>query len=259
MNAPDFNQPPVTALIADDDPIARGDLVTLLGIHWPELRIVAEIDNGADAWDRFLEHAPGVCFLDMRMPGLTGIEVAERIRGQSQLVLMAKMRDPALDALRRLGAIQLVKPFDMDQAVAVIESVRDSGGLPTPIRAGQADVVRSPVRRSARINTIPAALGPEAREVTIDDIVYLEADGASTRVVQEGGDVRTRLALKELVPQLDPREFWQIHRHIVVNRRHVERAMRLQDGGIVLTLKGRDEQLPVGAHFLDRFKESSTL
>jgi DNA-binding LytR/AlgR family response regulator len=243
-----------TALIADDDAQAREDLTALLRIHWPDLRVIAEADNGADAWDLFLEREPSVCFLDMRMPRLTGIEVAQRTRGRTRLVLMAKASDPALGALARLGARHLLKPFDMQLATTLIEQLRSADELPTPIRSTTTDLAASPVRRSARIDTIPGALDGERRELPVEGVVYLEADGRFTRVVLEHGDFQARFALKELVPQLDPREFWQIHRYIVVNRRHIESAIAVEGGGVVVTLRGRNERLPVGSHFLERFK-----
>lgn len=248
----------LTALVADDNGASRAELVSLLERQWPELRVVAQAANGADAWDLFLERAPDICFLDMRMPGLTGIEIAQRIGPGARVVVMASDNDPALKSLGSVGARHLRKPFELHQTVSVISQLQDLSAPHVPGASAPALVRRSnQVRRHAPLETIPGLPGSERRDVTVDEIVYLEAEGRFTRVVQLGGETRARYALKEIVPQLDPEEFWQIHRFIVVNRRHIDSTIELEDGGICLTLKGRSERLEVGSHFIERFRKAA--
>jgi DNA-binding LytR/AlgR family response regulator len=205
------------------------------------------------------------------MPRLTGIEVAQRIGRGSKVVLLAHQSDPALASLAALGALHWVKPFDLaastelidrlkGHAIDSVESREEPSQATTataPARSRAPARPTPPLRRQSPLETIPGALGRDRHEVTVDAIVYLEAEGRFTRVVQTAGTMQARYALKELIPRLDPEEFWQIHRFIVVNRHHVDRAIELEGGGVVLTLKGRPERLPVGTHFLERFRSGA--
>ena len=116
--------PTATALIADDEPLPRLRLADALAAAWPQLRIVAELGNGADAWDAWLEHEPQVCFLDIRMPGLTGIEVAQRIRGRAQVVFVAMPGDHALAAFDAAAVDYLVKPVDAGKLAELVAQLQ---------------------------------------------------------------------------------------------------------------------------------------
>ena len=209
-----------TALIADDEEAPRAQLLMALRGAWPGLRVVQECANGVDAWDAFLEHEPAVCFLDVRMPGLTGIEVAQRIGARAQVVFVTAHGDHALAA------------FD----------------------AGAVDYVLKP----APLEVIQAGIGKEVRLVRVADVVYFESDSRYTRVVySEAGvdaEVLIRTPLKELIAQLDATRFWQIHRAVIVNQRCIASAVRIDEGNMVLTLRGRSEKLPVSRHFQGLFR-----
>ena len=246
-----------TALIADDEEAPRAQLVHALRHAWPELRVVQECVNGVDAWDAFLEHEPEVCFLDVRMPGLTGIEVAQRIRARAHIVFVTSHGDHALAAFDAGAVDYVLKPIDAErlaQACARIKTRLATPGAAPPDLQALLNQLVGQVRKPAPLEVIQAAVGKEARLVRVEDVIYLESDGRYTRVVHGAGEALVRTPLKELVAQLDPSRFWQVHRSVVVSQRHIASAVRLDDGTMVLTLRGRDEKLPVSRHFQGLFR-----
>ena len=246
-----------TALIADDEEAPRAQLAQTLARVWPELQIVQEYVNGVDAWDGFLEHEPQVCFLDVRMPGLTGIEVAQRIGTRAHVVFVTAFGDHALAAFDAGAVDYVLKPVDAErlaQACARVKARLDTpGGTPADLRA-LLDQLVGQVRKPAPLEVIQAGIGKEVRLVQVQDVIYFESDSRYTRVVYTDGEALIRTPLKELLAQLDPQRFWQIHRSVVVNQRCIASAQRIDEGTMVLTLRGRDEKLPVSRHFQNLFR-----
>ena len=289
-----------TALIADDEEAPRAQLRAALQRRWPELRIVAEAANGVDAWDAFLEHEPALCLLDIRMPGLTGIEVAQRIGGRVPVVFVTAHGDHALAAFDAGAVDYVLKPVDDErldralqrvrarleplssrvigiggavaQASAVSEASEGSEGAEGSAGAGGAAPVAGvaatdpaalqallaqlagQLRRPAPIEVIQAGVGKEVRLIRVDSVIYFESDARYTRVVHEDGEALIRTPLKELLAQLDANRFWQVHRAVIVNHHHIAAAVRIDEGNMQLTLRGRPEKLPVSRHFQSRFR-----
>lgn len=270
--------PPMpTALIADDEDAPRAQLLLALRAVWPELRVVRECVNGVDAWDAFLDSEPEVCFLDVRMPGLTGIEVAQRIAGKAHVVFVTAYGDHALAAFDAGAVDYVLKPVDAERLGRAVERVktrlggaRSDSHAETSSAVSQADLqqllntLAGQVRKPAPLEVLQAGVGKEVRLVRIDDVVYFESDARYTRVVYRDGsgdgkgdadaEVLIRTPLKELLPQLDPARFWQVHRSVIVNQRQIASALRVDEGVMVLTLRGRTEQLPVSRHFQGLFR-----
>jgi DNA-binding LytR/AlgR family response regulator len=248
-----------TALIADDEEAPRAQLTAALRAAWPGLDVVAESANGVDAWDAFLEHEPEVCFLDVRMPGLTGVEVAQRIAGRAQVVFVTAYGDHALAAFDAGAVDYLLKPVEPARLQQAVERVRarlaaaPNAGAPADLQK-LLDQLVGQVRRPAYADVIQAGVGREVRLIRTDEVIYFESDARYTRVVHAGGDALIRTPLKELLGQLDPARFWQIHRSVIVNQHHIASALRIDEGNMVLTLRGRDERLPVSRHFQGQFK-----
>lgn len=247
-----------TALIADDEEAPREQLLVALREAWPELEIVAVATNGVDAWDAFLEHEPDLCFLDIRMPGLTGIDVARRIAGKAPVVFATAYGDHALAAFDAGAVDYLLKPVEPQRLAQAVERLRARLQPSAPAApAGtdlQALLERLAAPRRAPLQVLQASVGREVRLIRCDEVIYFESDARYTRVVHDGGDALIRTPLKELLAQLDEQTFWQVHRSVIVNHRHVAAAVRVDEGHMHLTLRGRPETLPVSRHFQGLFK-----
>lgn len=245
----------LTALIADDECAPRALLLAALKRVWPALRIV-EAANGTDAWDAFLEHEPNVCFLDVRMPGLTGIEVAQRIGPCAHIVFVPAAGDHSLASFDSGAVDYVLKPIDderLSQVVARVQArLAQPGGAPADLQ-GLLTRLAGQVRKPAPLDVIRSGLGLDVRLVRVCDVVYFETDGRQTRVVSIDGDMIIRTPIKELVTQLDAARFWQVHRTVIVNREHIAQAVRTEGGAMHLTLRGRADTLPVQRHFQSLF------
>lgn len=269
--------PQLTALVADDEEAPREQLAAALREAWPELRVELA-GNGVDAWDRYLELEPDLCLLDIRMPGLSGIEVARRIGGRTPVVFVSAFGDHALAAFDAGAVDYVLKPVERERLAQALARLRervvprDAAAERTPANP-EAAVATSPAtaspaalqalldqlaaglkRPGAPLAVLQAAVGKEVRMIRIDEVVYFESDARYTRVVTAAGDALIRTPLKELLAQLDEREFWQVHRSVIVNHRHIASAVRVDEGHMHLTLRGRAERLPVSRHFQPMFK-----
>ena len=256
-----------TALVADDEEAPREQLLAALRRAWPELQVVAVAVNGVDAWDAFLEHEPEVCFLDIRMPGLSGIDVARRIGSQARIVFATAYGDHALAAFDAGAVDYLLKPVDparLAQTVARLRARLAPAAASTVVLPEAAALqallaqLTTQTRRPPPLAVLQAGVGREVRLIRTDEVIYFESDARYTRVVFEGasgaGEALIRTPLKELLAQLDEGLFWQVHRSVIVNHRHIAAAVRVDEGHMHLTLRGRAETLPVSRHFQALFK-----
>ena len=258
------------ALIADDEEAPREQLLAALRSAWPELQIVATVANGADAWDAFLEHEPELCFLDIRMPGLSGIDVARRIGSQAHIVFATAHGDHALAAFDAGAVDYLLKPVEPERLAQTVQRLKarlaPSAASASPDLQGLLQLLAEQVRKPPPLLVLQAAVGREVRLIRCDEVVYFESDSRYTRVVYcgkdggkdggdgSGGQALIRTPLKELLTQLDEQLFWQVHRSVIVNHRHIAAAVRVDEGQMHLTLRGRPETLPVSRHFQALFK-----
>jgi DNA-binding LytR/AlgR family response regulator len=243
------------ALIADDEEAPRAQLRAALQLAWPELEWVAEVANGVDAWDAYLEHEPEVCFLDIRMPGLSGIDVARRIAGlnpKTAVVFVSAFGDHALAAFDAGAVDYVLKPVDPPRLAQAVARLRQHLRPPPELQA-LLERLAPPLRR-APPEVLQAAVGREVRLIRVAEVIYFESDSRYTRVVHEGGEALIRTPLKELLAQLDEQLFWQVHRSVIVNHRHIAAAVRVDEGNMHLTLRGRSETLAVSRPFQGLFK-----
>jgi DNA-binding LytR/AlgR family response regulator len=256
-----------TALIADDEPLLRAQLRARLAALWPELEIVREAENGRQVAEYFetTNQLPAVCFLDIHMPGLNGLEAARHIGKRAHIVFVTAFDQYAVEAFER-GAIDYVlKPFDearLAETVARLkERIKDvgSGGS-----AGYANPALDEIlgRLSERLASEPrhlqwikASVGSTVRLIPVDDILYFQSDEKYTRVVLDDGEVLIRKPIRELLEELDPGKFWQIHRATIVNTRAIASVVRGLRDQADLKVKGRPEQLTVSRAFTYLFKQ----
>jgi DNA-binding LytR/AlgR family response regulator len=247
----------LTALIADDEEAPREQLRAALARLWPELQLVAASANGAEAWDDCLAHEPAIAFLDIRMPGLTGLEVARRLATLAApplTVFVTAFDDHALAAFEAGAVDYVLKPVDETRLAQTLARLKARLAQPTPDTAALQRLLAqlAPARPAPR--PIQAGVGREVVLIPPEEVIYFEADQRYTRVVHQGGDALIRTPLRELLTQLDPDQFWQIHRSVLVNSRCIARAVRVDEGTMVVTLRGRDEKLPVSRQFQPLFK-----
>ena len=249
-------------LIADDEEAPREQLLAALKRAWPAAQLVASAVNGVDAWDSFLEFEPEVCFLDIRMPGLSGIDVARRIGGQAQVVFVTAFDDHALAAFEAGAVDYLLKPVQAERLAQTAARLQTRLVHPLPQVVPELQTLlqqlTTQVRRPPPLSVLQAAVGREVRMIRTSDVVYFESDSRYTRVVHgsgpSAGDALIRTPLKELLTQLDEQLFWQVHRSVIVNHHQVAAAVRVDEGHMHLTLRGRPETLPVSRHFQGLFK-----
>lgn len=239
------------ALIADDEEAPRAQLRAALAEVWPGLEIVAEAADGADAWDAFLEHEPEVCFLDIRMPGQSGIDVARRIGDRAAVVFVSAHGDHALAAFDTGAVDYVLKPVDRPRLAQAVQRLQQR----VQPRADLSELLsRLGGRRRSPPPVLQAAVGREVRLIPVEQVIYFEADARYTRVVHAEGEALIRTPLKELLLTLDEQLFWQVHRSLIVNHRHIQAALRIDEGVMQLVLRGRDERLPVSRPFQGLFR-----
>ncbi len=244
-------------LVAEDEPLMLERLLGMLEAHWPEAEVAKVARNGNDAWDGFLEHEPEVAFLDVRMPGLSGIDVAERIGRRAHVVFVTAFDQYAVSAFEAGATDYLVKPVEAQRFQVAIARLKERlGTAPTDVSAllGQLRSVVS-LRPPERLKWIKAMVGKQIRVIDIDKVLFFQSDTKYTRVVLPEFEALVRTPIKDLLGSLDPSMFWQIHRGTVVNANAIVAAERVDAERLQVILKGSSERLTVSRTFNHLFKE----
>jgi DNA-binding LytR/AlgR family response regulator len=261
--------PRPTALIADDEPLLRDALRRQLATAWPELEVVAEARNGRDAVEQFETRRPEICFLDVHMPGVSGLEAATHIGRRAHIVFVTAHDKYALEAFAHGALDYLLKPVEPARLADTIGRLKDRLAAATPA-VNTTELLQQLAAQLARrsesggaaqppLRWIRAQAGHTLRLIPVDDIDYLRSDAKYTIVAwhDEAGspeEAVLRMALKDLLPQLDPTRFAQVHRSIVVNLAAVSRVQRQDNDTADIHLKRRKEVLPVSRRYLHLFK-----
>ena len=249
-----MNRP--TALIAEDEPLMRERLKERLAEAWPELEIVAEAADGDEALAAFDAHRPVLAFLDIRMPGRTGLDVAAAIGADCHVVFITAYDQYALAAFDAGAVDYLLKPVDAERLAVTVDRVRRKmAAAPADMSALIADL-RSAMRgEDTRLKWIKAAVGKQVRLIAVDDVVYFQSDTKYTRVVLAHSEALIRTPLKNLIGSLDPDRFWQIHRGTIVNVDAVAGVQREDAERQFVLLKERPERLAVSRQFFHLFRQ----
>jgi DNA-binding LytR/AlgR family response regulator len=252
------------ALIADDEaPLAtylRDQLLRL----WPGLEVVAVSRNGLEAARQIAELQPDVAFLDIQMPGLTGLEVAAGIEGATRVVFVTAYDQYALGAFDAEALDYVLKPVTADRLARTVERLQRALA-PQPdatLPDDEDDRLARALRRlqapatpaSAPLRWIRASQGEITHQVDVDDVLYFQADDKYTCVVTPQAEYLIRTPITELAAQLDNERFWQVHRSTIVNLAHLAGTRRDDASRLFVRIRGKDAELPVSRAYVHLFK-----
>lgn len=238
-------------LIADDEPLLRDELRASLRQLWPEAQIVAEAGDGIEALRLGRELAPDVAFLDVRMPGLDGIELAHVFGLRSHVVFVTAHDQHAVAAFDEGAVDYVLKPASAERLARAVARVRERLASPPP---DLQRLARQLQPKPAAPAWLQASVGTAIHFIDLADVVYFCSDAKYTRVVTDTMDAHIRLSLKELAEALDANAFWQVHRGYMVAVKRIASATRAEDGALWLNLRGHAGRLPVSQRFQHLFK-----
>lgn len=254
-----------TALIADDEPLLRKALTRALAQAWPELDVIVQARNGREAVDRFEAQLPDICFLDVHMPGLSGVEAARFIGRRAQLVFVTAYDQYAVQAFEHGAIDYLVKPVEPARLANTVARLQERLRAAQPLPDSDALLEQLAARLQKKAGPAPlrwirASVGQALRLISVDEIDFLRSDEKYTLVAWRGdagkaGEALIRTPLKDLVAQLDPTQFVQVHRSVVVNLRAIGHVVRGENETAQIHLKGRPDVLPVSRTYLHHFHQ----
>jgi DNA-binding LytR/AlgR family response regulator len=244
------------ALIAEDEALLRGEIREAIAELWPELSICAEVGDGSEASLALQQHAPDILFLDIQMPGLTGLQLAEQASGRAHVVFITAFDRYAVDAFEQGALDYLLKPISRERLARTVERLKERlHSVPADLR-GLVDSLRKAVTgRDNYLQWITVTQGQDLKLITVGEICYFRTDSKYTAVVTADSEHLISRPLKTLVDELDPRLFWRIHRGVVVNVNAIRSVHRDFRGRLEVRLKCREEVLPVSeahAHLFRR-------
>jgi DNA-binding LytR/AlgR family response regulator len=243
------------AVVAEDEATLRQQLVEQLGQLWPELAIVGEAADGVQALRLLDERQPDVLFLDIEMPGATGLDVARQANGRCHVVFVTAYDQHAVAAFDQGAVDYVLKPVSAARLFTAVSRLKQRLGTP-PARLDATLAALAPgVPARQPLRWINASVGQNLKLITVDEVVYFQADNKYTRVVTSEGEALIRKSLKELVEELDSGQFWQIHRSTLVNASAIAGVSRDFRGRMVVKLKSRAETLLVSDSYTHLFRQ----
>lgn len=245
-----------TAVIAEDEPVLRRELRTRLAELWPELVISAEAADGLEATRALAAHAPDVLFLDIQMPGMTGLDVARLASGKAHVVFVTAFDKYAVAAFERGAVDYVMKPFTSARLAETVARLKDR----MQERPASLDGILNLLAATARdgkehLRWVTASQGNTTSIITVDEICYFRSDSKYTMVVTADREALIRRPIKELAEAVDPNVFWQIHRSTLVNINAVAGVTRDFRGHMSVKLRQRKETLPVSEQYMHLFKQ----
>ncbi len=248
-----------TALIADDEPHLAQYLKAQLAQAWPDLQILKVAANGIEAADAIAELRPDLAFLDIQMPGLTGLEVAQGIEGGTRVVFVTAYDQYAVDAFEARAVDYLLKPLKADRLAACVERLRreapaPEGALAETLRRLLPAAAMAAGGAPARLRYIRAAQGELMHQVPVDEVLFFHADDKYTVVQTATAEHLIRTPIFELAGQLDPDRFWQVHRSTIINLDHLAGTRRDEQSRLFVRVRGQARELPVSRAYVHLFK-----
>jgi DNA-binding LytR/AlgR family response regulator len=213
----------VRCVIADDEPLLRAQLRARLARVWPELEVVHEMENGRDIGQVVEERKPALFFLDIHMPGVNGLEAARLVAGKAHVVFVTAFDQYAIEAFERGAVDYVLKPFNEERLAITVARLKER----LESRPGRIDDIvaslaaRLGPRASEHLRWIKASVGSNVRLIPVEEVLFFQSDEKYTRVVTIQAEALIRKPIRELLDELDPERFWQIHRATIVNVDHI--------------------------------------
>ncbi len=251
-----------TAIIADDERLMREQLRARLGEVWPELELVAEAKNGEEAVTMVRQHRPDLAFLDIRMPGMTGVEAARQIGDACHIVFITAYNEYAVEAFEHGAVDYVLKPAEAERLAVTVGRLKtrlgskpnDLGALLSQLSA-RLDAAGNNVTQRSHLQWIQASVGQQLRLIPTAEVLFFRSDEKYTRVQTESFEALIRKPIKELIDELDPEQFWQIHRATIVNAKAIAGVTRDYRGRQLVLVKGHSEKLEVSRNYVHLFKQ----
>lgn len=245
-----------TALIADDEPALAQALAAQLRTLWPALQILALARDGVEAAELIAAHQPDVAFLDIQMPGLTGLEVAQGIEGPTRVVFVTAYDDHALEAFEHAALDYVLKPVKAERLQRTVQRLQQAAAPGDDERLLDAlqRLLPAAAAPAERLRWVRASSGELMHQVPVDEVLFFRADDKYTCVQTANAEHLIRTPIQELAAQLDPTRFVQVHRSTIVNLDHVAGTRRDESSRLFVRLRGHAQELPVSRAYVHRFK-----
>ena len=242
------------ALIAEDEPLLRRQLRDTLALLWPQLAIVAECEDGIQALHAFEQHAPQIAFLDIRMPGLSGLDVARQMSGRCHVVFITAYDEHAVAAFESGAVDYVLKPVEPVRLATTVARLRARVASPPPeLQHLLKRLAQTPAK--GHLSWVQATIGNKLRLITVNEVSCFQAGAKYTRVLTRDTEALIRKPIKDLAQELDPEVFWQIHRGTIINIRSIDVVQRHDDGRMDVTLAGRRERFAVSQTYQHQFRQ----
>jgi DNA-binding LytR/AlgR family response regulator len=257
MNSPDTSMKCApTAILAEDEPLLADELSELLQALWPQLSIVARVEDGVAALNVIEAHQPDVAFLDIHMPLLTGIEVARQIAGRCHVAFITSYDEHAVEAFEAGAMDYVLKPPTAARLATTIQRLKTRlQQPPLDLRRALQEFVERKAETPRYLQWINASRGAAVRLITVEEILYFKSDHKYTSVITADTEALIKKTIKELASELDPTMFWQVHRSSIVNVHAIESVIRDDGGNLALRLKRRPDRLQVSEAYHHLFRQ----
>jgi DNA-binding LytR/AlgR family response regulator len=245
-----------TAVIAEDEPLLRTELRETLAALWPELVIAAEVDDGLEAMRALQAHRPDLLFLDIEMPGMTGLQVAAQASRRCHVVFVTAYDKYALAAFEQGAVDYVLKPFSPARLATTVTRLKERiSTQPADLDGLLAALAQRDPASKAHLRWIKASQGQNMRLITVEEVLFFQADSKYTLVVTADGESLIRKTITELVAELDPEVFWQVHRGTIVNVNEIAAVHRKANGALELRLKRHKQTLAVSSTYVHLFRQ----